>query len=399
MIYFDLTRVLEWEGRYTGMERVAYELAANLSDKGDNNDIRLLYFIPTKGFIDITEHVSWKSGVLKSVFARQESLRKLLHTHPLRALKLYIKRKVQTERLSQFKTIVLDSSSTLFISDGLWDRQDYIDAVIKAGKEGVKVAHLVHDMVPLAVPHVCHDYVTTAIKDYFTAIAPYMDVLISISKNTEKDFLHYFGDICKSGMQRVIVRHGEDFTDMTEQKPSMIGDVTNFILCVGTIEIRKNHILLYQAYKLAIQQGVDLPPLVIVGRSGWLAEQTLKLVTDDPEMEGKIILAGPVNDAELVWLYKNCSFTTMAALYEGWGLQIAESLYYGKVCASSNAGPMPEVGGELNVYFSPYNTQECLDALVRLASIDTRKSLENKIKSQYRATTWRQAANSIREYL
>jgi len=395
MIYFDVTRLLEWQGSYTGMERVAYELALNMTKEKDAQATRLVYFTEAAGFVDVTDEVTWSNGRLVSKVTHQGSIRQMVKTEPVNAIKEYLRRNYHDRILEKYPKIAPGHGSVLFISDGLWDRASYIDEVVKTAHTGVKIGHLVHDMVPLVVPHVCHDFVTKAIKDYFTVITPFIDVLVSISKNTESDFFTYFGEYAKPTIERVIIRHGEDFTKGNDSKPAIIGNLNDFVLCVGTLEIRKNHLLLYQSYKLAAQQGIELPPLVIVGREGWLTEQTMKLIRDDPEVKDKILLAGPVSDAELAWLYKHCSFTTLAALYEGWGLQVAESLYYGKVCAVSNAGPLPEVGGDLNVYFSPYNTQECLNALQNLANKTTRKILEAKIKKEYKPTTWHDAAKTI----
>lgn len=393
MIYFDITRLLEWQGSYTGMERVAYELASNMTQSG--TAVRLVYFVESIGFVDITDDAIWRDGRLISELSHHGSIRDMAKSHPLRAVRAYARRISQDRQLMSRPRIQAEEGNTLFISDGLWDRQSYIDAVVSLADKGLKIGHLVHDMVPLAVPHVCHDYVTKAIEAYFTAIAPHIDTVVSISKNTEKDFFKYFGNITKKTVKRAIVRHGENFAPAKEKKPVITKGVEEFILCVGTLEIRKNHLLLYQAYKLAAQEGVDLPPLVIVGREGWLTEQTMKLMRDDPEVRNKLLIAGPVSDAELVWLYKHCNFTTLAALYEGWGLQVAESLYYGKVCAVSDAGPLPEVGGDLNVYFSPYDSRACLDALRQLSDASLRKKLEERVRNEYRPTTWQDAAQTI----
>lgn len=393
MIYFDVTRLLEWRGNYTGMERVAYELALNMTRSDDTT--RLVYFVESIGFVDITDDIMWGDGCITSNLSHRGGIREMAKIHPLRAARAYVKRSRQDKHLMKRPYIQSGGGNTLFISDGLWDRRSYIDAIIGAADDGMKIAHLVHDMVPLAVPHVCHDFVTEAIRTYFTAITPHIDVVVSISKNTEKDFFKYFGNIARKTIKRAIVRHGEDFAVTKGQKPAIAQGLKEFILCVGTLEIRKNHLLLYQAYKLANQQGIDLPPLIIVGREGWLTEQTMKLIRDDPELRNKILIAGPVSDAELVWLYKHCSYTTLAALYEGWGLQVAESLYYGKICAVSDAGPLPEVGGDLNVYFSPYNSQECLSALQQLNDVTVRERLEKRVRSEYRPTTWHDAAQTI----
>ena len=63
-------------------------------------------------------------------------------------------------------------------------------------------------------------------------------------------------------------------------------------------------------------------------------------------LEDVVFLHNP-NDSELEWLYRNCSFSCFPSSYEGWGLPVGESLWFGRYCITSNATSLPEVGGDL----------------------------------------------------
>ena len=120
-----------------------------------------------------------------------------------------------------------------------------------------------------------------------------------------------------------------------------------------------------------------------------MAEETYTLLTTDPEISKKITLLQGLSDNELAWLYKNCKFTVFPSFYEGWGLPIAEALSYGKCCISSNTSSMPEVGGELVEYVSPYDVAGMMAAIQHLNEDDAyRRRLESKIKSQYKPRSW-----------
>lgn len=391
MIYFDATRLLEWTGRYTGMEQVAYQLARLIVQR----EGRLVYFIPARGFIDVTTVVSWQDSAVTYEGARRGSLTQLAKSNPIAAVGELRRRLV----LGKVQPVAFGSGDTFFTSDGLWDRQDYIDSLVHIGNTEAKFVHLVHDIVPIVVPHLVHDYMTGAMTEYFTKIAPYIDVLVSISRNTQTDFMSAFGAYTKPVLDQYIFHHGDDMPDIQPIKPACVEGLEGFVLCVGTIEIRKNHMLIYQAYKLAIERGVELPPIVIVGRDGWLSDQTLKLMRDDPAVKDKIIFAGPVPDAELAWCYQNCLYTVMPTYYEGWGLQVAQSLYYGKVAAVSNVGPLPEVGGDLNMYYSPYSPDELLVAMTQLLDSAVLDAKTARIRDEYRPTTWQAALEGVLSHL
>lgn len=395
MKYIDVTRLLEWSGRYTGMERFAFEITKALEGA---DSYRLCVYLREKGFVDVSDTVEFQDGRLISRLVRpQRSLRALLREDRRIFLRHYIGRKRLAYQQRGLRPISFSQSDTLIIYDGLWDRVDYVQAIEKATDKGVVLAHVIHDMVPLVMPQVCFDYVTDAFKSYFDQIAPRIDVLFSISKNTQNDFNRIYGGVAKTDLKRIIIRHGEDFGSGTMEKPDLATSITagDYLLSVGTVEIRKNHQLLYQAYRLAYMRGIELPPIVIVGREGWLAEGVSQLMRKDTAVAGKFIFAGPVSDNELNWLYGHARFTVFPALYEGWGLPVAESLYHKKVCAASSSSSVPEIGGNLNRYYSPYDAGECLQVIQDLLNDDVLQKLERKIAKEYKPTLWSETAHTI----
>jgi glycosyltransferase involved in cell wall biosynthesis len=128
--------------------------------------------------------------------------------------------------------------------------------------------------------------------------------------------------------------------------------------------------------------------VVIVGRNGWLTDDIRYTITNDLEAREKILILNDINDRELLWLYKNCLFTIFPSFYEGWGMPIAESLAYGKLCISSNTSSMPEIAGDLIDYFSPYDTGELLERIIENLDEDVRQDKEKIIASHYKQTSW-----------
>ena len=161
---------------------------------------------------------------------------------------------------------------------------------------------------------------------------------------------------------------------------------------------RKNHALLYYTYKLAHEQHVELPPIVIVGRRGWLSDDIYEVMTHDPQTKAKFVFLHDASDEELAWLYRHCQFSVYPSFYEGWGLPIGESLAYGVPCVASRASSMPEVAGELIPYFSPASADDCLQvitAMLRPGSIDEAK----RTISRYQPTRWDDTFESVRTSL
>jgi glycosyltransferase involved in cell wall biosynthesis len=166
------------------------------------------------------------------------------------------------------------------------------------------------------------------------------------------------------------------------------------VLCVGTVEVRKNHAALLSVWEeLETELGERLPTLVVAGRRGWKAEAALRRLDDMPT-DGRIVFVEAPSDAALRWLYATCLFTIFPSFFEGWGLPVGESLWFGKPCATSNTSSIPHVGRDLCVYFSPHDPDEIKQAIRRLLDPEIRRSYETSI-SAARLRTWAEVARDI----
>lgn len=189
--------------------------------------------------------------------------------------------------------------------------------------------------------------------------------------------------------------------DSSKAKPAKPSDeiAKEFIACVGTVEVRKNHTLLYYVYKLAAERGVELPQLVIVGSRGWHTCDLQHLLDNDPSIKGKILLLSGVDDSGLTWVFENCLFSMYPSMYEGWGLPVAESLAHGKLSLACKNSSIPEIAGDLIDYFSPFSTDECLQLVQKYLVVSVRKQREDRIRQEYKTTTWKDSASLIEEHI
>lgn len=399
-IYIDVTRLLSWKGNYTGMERIAYEVTRCLLDMPDRH-VKLCIYTPSKGFVSIGSQFTMSNGKLVSaVLGPRPSIKQFAKASKRALVRQYGKQIRGNLNGRRLERVMPNGGDAFLIYDGLWDQNGYIDSVKELSESGARIAHVVCDVIPTVMPHVCYDFVSDAFNNYFHKVTPYIDTVLSISEHTNKDFMSAYGSVLKPASRSSVIRLADEVGDANKGiKPNMSLKSEEYLLAVGTVEVRKNHQLLYQAYRLAAEQGIDLPPLVIVGREGWLAESALNNLKKDPIVKDKIIFAGSVTDANLRWLYENCLFSIFPSLYEGWGLPVAESLCYGKVCAASSSSSIPEIGGNLNLYYSPYNPQECLQTITKLLDEKHRKHLEEKIKNSYSPVKWEQTTRNVLDAL
>ena len=140
-----------------------------------------------------------------------------------------------------------------------------------------------------------------------------------------------------------------------------------FVLMVGTIELRKNVPDLLRAWKkLQLKEQKILPWLVLVGKWGQGADEIKALIREFDENEKKVIVLNHVTDEMLVKLYARCLFSVYVSRYEGWGLPIGESLWFGKRVLASNTSAMPEAGEDLVLYVDPNDHQGMVEGLQKM---------------------------------
>ncbi len=145
---------------------------------------------------------------------------------------------------------------------------------------------------------------------------------------------------------------------------------------------------------LAREAGEGWPKLVIAGKRGWQAEETLRALALADRDSPYLWIETPT-DEELVWLYSRSAFTVFPSLAEGWGMPIGESLWFGNPCVASNATSMPEVGGALCLYGDPHAIDTFAEPVIRLVrDAEFRANAVAVIKASP-LRTWAQAAAEI----
>lgn len=437
--WIDLTDIEQWAGHHGGTQRVVYGIAKNYYLARDNN-VRFFAYSPDKNifyetsFEPIYQRVEGQKSVdtpsQSSLTSYKQRLKiKLLHysPHTLRnnvVLKSNVKKTLRYGIKSVKKAdsirqrlvgkigkqmnirtndiaITFHKNDTILILGKPWDNPGLQKQLTKSKAEtGFKVVQVVYDLIISLYPHLHHPSLFKSYTQHMFGAVVVSDLLLPISKSSENDLFKFCGILNLPVPKTAVIRLGDEIEiDQITDKPGFDID-EKFLLCVGTLENRKNHTLLYQAYKLANQKGIDLPQLVIIGGAGWLADDIKYLITHDPAMIGKIEILHGVSDSSLAWLYSNCLLTVFPSLYEGWGLPVAESMAHGKFCLSSSISSMPEIGGDLVGYFSPYDPNDFLQTLVKYT--DNGRALmlkESNIKKHYKTTGWSQTYSQVKQYV
>lgn len=287
-----------------------------------------------------------------------------------------------------------------YISLGIdWDQKDLsVLYTLKKNLE-LKVILFCHDIIPILMPEYCVPGVPEKFPSYFADVAWCADLILCNSECSRNDLLDYLHSVGAPVPALGTVRLGGDIPASATQLPSAeIADLLNerYILFVSTIEARKNHKVLYQAYKRLLSAGhKDLPKLIFVGMQGWGVDQLIRDL-EEPSIQSHILRLQNVSDSDLAHLYRHCLFTTYPSLYEGWGIPVAESLAYGRFCLASDAASIPEVGGNLIEYLSPQDENAWAERIAwYIKNPQAVESRQEIIRSDYRPVRWSDTGSAI----
>lgn len=265
----------------------------------------------------------------------------------------------------------------------------------------VKLNLLCHDLIPINYPQFFPDENVNLFARYMKQVMQVVDQFYCNSEFTKQELIEYHHRIaldvkpmqvitlgCDLHSKKLISNHSAQIQELVKQK---------YVLFVSTIEIRKNHQLLYEMYLELLNDNIqDLPKICFVGKRGWKVDELLQLIDRDERIKDKILILDNVCDADLIYLYQNCWFTVYPSLMEGYGLPVAESLSFGKYCLASHAGSLPEVGGGFIDYANPNNLQEWTEKFKFLINnphiIQSKEAL---IQQNYKHMSWKNCVKQI----
>jgi glycosyltransferase involved in cell wall biosynthesis len=139
-----------------------------------------------------------------------------------------------------------------------------------------------------------------------------------------------------------------------------------FILSVGDLQPRKNHIGLIQAFARLVRAYPQLKHnLVLAGKPTWFFDKIHEAARESG-VSDRIQFCGFVSDTDLLQLYNACDLFVFPSFYEGFGLPALEAMACGRAVTCSNTTALPEVVDGAAIVFDPYAVDQIVRALADL---------------------------------
>jgi len=251
----------------------------------------------------------------------------------------------------------------------------------------------VHDLIPLILPGHFRWYHTLTFKAFCRRNLERARAVIAVSHNTCRDIEKFFPEAVSK--TTVIHEAGQSLDFEYKADPAILDafHITKpYILSVATLEPRKNHQALLDAYYMLRKCGLNLQ-LDLIGAAGWKNDHLFKHKVL-AEYGDDIFFPGVVPPQTLAGFYQLASVFVYPSLYEGFGMPMLEAAAAGTPVVVGSNSSLAEVMGDAAHFVSERpGSQELAAAIYNIMNDpELRARLEAKGVRQAAAFSWQETA-------
>ncbi|WP_070155933.1 glycosyltransferase family 4 protein [Sphingobium phenoxybenzoativorans] len=174
-----------------------------------------------------------------------------------------------------------------------------------------------------------------------------------------------------------------------------------FFVTLGTIEGRKNHLILLKLWRTLIaKHGPSTPSLVVIGQRGWENDAACALLDSDEALRGHVIELPRCTDTELAHYLRDARALLFPSFAEGYGMPLVEALGVGTPVIASNLAVFHELAGDIPEYLAPDDMmgwQSIIEQYSRPSSAE--RSAQLSRMTGYAMPTWNQHFAKVDNWL
>lgn len=216
--------------------------------------------------------------------------------------------------------------------------------------KGLRSVFLIHDLIPITHPRYCRPGEDNRHKERMRQALRSASGVIANSHATA-DELRRFAQ--QDGLPQPKILVAWLGIESLPQAPSVSPRKRPYFLAIGTIEARKNHMLLLRLWdRLREQIGEATPDLVLIGQRGWEADDVFERLDAQPA-DGPIVELGHCDDAGMAALVTHARALLMPSFVEGFGLPVLEAMMLGTPVIASDQPVFREIAGDIPRFIAP----------------------------------------------
>lgn len=255
---------------------------------------------------------------------------------------------------------------------------------------GVKPVFLVHDLIPITHPEYCSPKSKELHVARMETVLNHGVGVIANSQESLKSLREFATERGATLPPAVVALLGVDLAQPKAAECTVRPVAGPYFVVVGTIEGRKNHLLLLKVWrKLARVMGSSSPRLIVIGRRGWEAESATDLLDRCEPLRGVVVEHSSCSDAELVAYLKHARALLFPSHIEGYGLPLVEALGLGTPVLASDLAVFREIAQAIPDYIDPLDGLGWLKAVQDYAEESSLRREQQLIRMRgYRPPKW-----------
>jgi glycosyltransferase involved in cell wall biosynthesis len=270
-----------------------------------------------------------------------------------------------------------------------------------ARRHRMRTAAIFYDSIALLQPEFCNEEIRRNHADYMRALAG-CDLVMPISHFSEKCLRDFWTeeDVTSTRVQTALLPGEFSGARLATGEPPPLDGVVR-VLCVSTLEPRKNHRRLLAAFQHLREMCPGLRfELDLVGNGYAGAQEITHAVEAACAADDRIKWWRVVDDHKLEELYTQAHFTIYPSLIEGYGLPIVESIWHERPCICSDSGVMAELAADGGCLATNVRDELCLaQAMAMLATDEVFRRRLTLEASRRPLKTWEQYAGEILDHI
>ena len=218
---------------------------------------------------------------------------------------------------------------------------------------------MIYDLLPLSMPNFFPTGISTFHEKWFK-VAVRNAKLLCISTTVANEVIEW-GAQLQIEVQLDTIMLGSNLPNLLESKEEIGVKLPDYkrmnFLIVSTIEVRKGHEQVLDAFEILWSQGIDIT-LTFVGRRGWKVEELLKRIESHKYISQKLFWFDKVNDQQLIEIYQKSTALINASIGEGFGLPLVEATTYALPLILRDIPVFREIAGDNPWYFATKDSHE-----------------------------------------
>lgn len=221
---------------------------------------------------------------------------------------------------------------------------------------GLKVYVLIHDLLPLTF----HEWFPPGSQTPFRL---YLQRMIHIADQIVVTSQHVASELSSLGWNIRAPIHIIPLGSIHKQlPPSQVPNDQISLLCVATVEPRKGHQRLLDAFTFIRAMGLDIN-LTFVGKKGWAPPELYSNIERHSDFGGRLRWLENANDFEVRLLATKSSIGVIPADGEGFGMFLEEALTLGLKVVASDI-PVFREREQPNVFYANQDSESLAEAIV-----------------------------------